>query len=311
MHRKIALFFIVSLILVIPSASAQEINISEKANQKLVKVVIDNEGNVHVKHVVTSSNSPKQMNLIDGIVQNLTITDEESKEKKLVTVGNNNTIIIFPSHNDSIVEYDLKQVLLQKDNIWTWDFRYLQTTSFILPEELDLIFVNGKPIYLDDKKKGFTCHGCQMILEYSFDEPKKIIEVDWKDKKILVEIRSIADIEDFNFEQPEKLINFKINDSNQFVTTVIPLELLWGPYAVFLDDEKKSFQEYNNNGTHTWVSLRPDTVGEITIIGTTVVPEFPIIAPLAIGFLMILVVPFIKKFSLHQNHMSKNHTHQS
>jgi hypothetical protein len=299
MHRKIALFFIVSLILVIPSASAQEINISEKANQKLVKVVIDNEGNVHVKHVVTSSNSPKQMNLIDGIVQNLTITDEESKEKKLVTIGNNNTIIIFPSHNDSIVEYDLKQVLLQKDNIWTWDFRYLQTTSFILPEELDLIFVNYSPIYFDDKKKGFTCHGCQMILEYSFDEPKKIIEVDWKDKKFLVEIRSIADIENFNFEQPEKLISFKINDSNQFVTTVIPLELLWGPYAVFLDDEKESFQEYNNNGTHTWVSLRPDTVGEITIIGTTVVPEFPIIAPLAIGFLMILVIPFIKKISLH------------
>ena len=38
--------------------------------------------------------------------------------------------------------------------------------------------------------------------------------------------------------QPAKKISFKINDSNQFVTTVIPLELLWGPYAVFLDDEK-------------------------------------------------------------------------
>jgi hypothetical protein len=311
MHRKIALFFIVSLILVIPSASAQEINVSEKANQKLVKVIIDNEGNVHVKHVVNSSNSPKQMNLIDGVIQNLAITDEEGKEQALATVGNNNAVTIFPSQNDSTVEYDLKQVLLQKDYIWKWNFRYIQTTSFILPEELDLIFVNDKPIYLDDKKKGFACHGCQMILEYSFAEPKKIIEVNWEDKKIFVEIRTAADIENFNFEQPEKLISFKMNASNQMVTTVIPLELLWGPYAVFLDDEKKSFHEYNNNGTHTWVSLRPDTAGEITIIGTTVIPEFPIIAPLVIGFLMILVVPFIKKFSLHQNHMSKNHTHQS
>jgi hypothetical protein len=299
MNRKIALFFIISLVLVIPSASAQEIDVSEKANQKSVKVIIDNEGNVHVKHVVGSSNSPKQMNLVDGIVQNIAITDEEGKEQALATVGNNDAVIIFPSQNDSTVEYDLKQVLLQKDNVWTWDFRYLQTTSFILPDELDLIFVNDRPIYFDDKKRGFTCHGCQMTLEYSVDEPKKIMEVNWEDKKFLVEIRTFADIENFNFEQPEKLISFKINDSNQMVTTVIPLELLWGPYAVFLDDEKKLFHEYNNNGTHTWVSLRANTAGEITIIGTTVVPEFPIIAPLAIGFLMILVVPFMKKFSLH------------
>jgi len=44
--------------------------------------------------------------------------------------------------------------------------------------------------------------------------------------------------------------------------------------------------------------MKPVTSGEITIIGTTVIPEFPIIAPLAIGFLMILVVPLISKFNL-------------
>ena len=29
---------------------------------------------------------------------------------------------------------------------------------------------------------------------------QKIIEVDWEDKKFLVEIRTFADIDDFNFE---------------------------------------------------------------------------------------------------------------
>ena len=298
MNRKIALFFIVSLALVIPSVSAQEINISEKVNQKSVKVIIDDDGGIHVKHVVNSSNSPKQMNLIEGIVQNLTITDEEGKKQALATVGNNDAVIILPSHNNSIVEYDLEQVLLQKDNVWKWDFRYLETTSFFLPEELDLIFVNDRSIYLDDKK-GFTCHGCEMTLEYSFNEPKKFIEVNWEDKKFLVEIRTFADIEDFDFDQAAKKIGFKITDSNQFVTIVIPLELLWEPYAVFLDDDKKLFHENRNNGTHAWVNLRPDTAGEITIIGTTVVPEFPIIAPLAIGFLIILMIPLMRKLSLH------------
>ena len=299
MSKKLTLFFIVSLILIIPFASAQEVNISEEVNQKSVKVVIDNEGNVHVKHVIGPSNSPKQMNLIDGVVQNIVITNKEGKEQTLTTVENNNAVIILPSQNDSIVEYDLKQALLQKNNTWTWDFRYLQTTSFILPDELDLIFINGKPVNLDHNKKGISCHGCQMTLEYSFEEPKKTVEVNWEDKKFFVEIRTVADIEDFNFKQSEKLISFKINDSEQPVTTVIPLELLWGPYAVFVDNEKKMFHEYNNNGTHTWISLKPETAGEITITGTTVVPEFPIVAPLAIGFLMILTIPFMRKFSLH------------
>ena len=298
MNKKIALFFIVSLILVIPSSYAQEIAISEEANQKSVKVMIDEQGNVHVKHVVKASNSPKQLNLIDGVVQNLTITNEEGIEQLLTTVGDNDAIIILPSSNDSIIKYDLKQILLQNNNIWKWDFTYLQTTSFFLPEELDLIFVNDRPIYLDDKR-GFTCHGCQMILEYSFNTPKKFMDVDWEDKKFLVEIETFSDIMEFNFEQPAKAISFKIKDSGQFINTAIPLELLWGPYAVFIDDEKELFHEYYNNGTHAWVNLRPDTAGEITIIGTTVVPEFPIIAPLAIGFLMILIVPFMRKFSLH------------
>ena len=74
--------------------------------------------------------------------------------------------------------------------------------------------------------------------------------------------------------------------------------MLWEPYLVFLDDEKIFYHDYNNNGTHVWVSMKPETSGEITIIGTTVIPEFPIIAPLAVGFLMILVVPLMRKFNL-------------
>ena len=55
--------------------------------------------------------------------------------------------------------------------------------------------------------------------------------------------------------------------------------------------------------------MKPDSSGEISIIGTTVIPEFPIIAPLAIGFLIILAMPLMRKFNLHQNHTNKNHIH--
>ena len=297
MNKIIATFTIILLILVIPSVSAQQINIAEKANQKSVIVTINETGDIHVIHIVGSANSPKQVELIDGEIQNLIITNEEGEEKTVTTIGNNDSVMIFPSRSDSIIEYDLKGVLLLKDNLWTWDFLYLESTNFMIPEELDLIFVNSKPVYLGDQK-GISCHGCQMILEYAFNEPKNIIDVNWEDKEFFVEIGTFTNIENFEFNQSTKEINFDVNESDQFITAIIPLELLWGPYVVFLDDEKILFQDYKNNGTHVWINMRPDTAGEISIIGTTVVPEFPIIAPLAIGFLMIIMAPLIKKVNL-------------
>ena len=292
-----AIFIIISLILVIPSVSAQEVSISEKTRQKSVEVEINEEGEIHVKHVIDSSNSPKQVDLLDGTVENLIITDEEGEEKQVTVIGNNVALLIFPSNSDSIIEYDLKDVLFLKDGFWTLDFLYLEPTSFILPEGLDFIFVNERPVNLGDKK-GFLCHGCQMVLEYSLDEPRNIKQVNWEDREFLVEVKTFAEIENFEFNQPAKEISFTVTGNNQYVTTIIPLELLWEPYVVLLDEEKIFVQQQINNGTHVWVNIKPQTSGEITIIGTTVVPEFPIIAPLAVGFLMILVLPFIRKFNL-------------
>ena len=108
----------------------------------------------------------------------------------------------------------------------------------------------------------------------------------------------MAEIESFNFHHGHKRISFEVNDNNQFVTVIIPLELLWEPYLVFLDDEKIPQHNFKNNGTHAWLNIRPETSGEIEIIGTTVIPEFPLIAPLAIGFLIILVIPIVRKINL-------------
>ncbi|MBT8172604.1 MAG: hypothetical protein KJN83_00905 [Nitrosopumilus sp.] len=298
MNSKICGFLVIFLIIsVIPTVDAQ-ISFGEKASQKSVEIVINSVGDVHVKHIVNPASLPKQIELIYGTASNITVTDEEGEEKQFSVIGDNTGVLIFPSQNRSIVEYDLEHAITEKDNVWTWSFRYLETTSFILPEEADLIFANERPVYLDEKK-GITCHGCQMVLEYSLDEPKIYQNIKWEDKEFLVEIRSYSKINDFTFDQPTKSITFDVSEKNRFVTTIIPLELLWGPYAVFLDDEKIYFHEYINNGTHVWLNIRPETTGEVTIIGTTVVPEFSILAPLAIGFLVIVIAPLIRKVSLH------------
>ena len=287
---------ILSLIVVIPIADAQ-ISIGQKANQKSVEVIINSEGEVHVKHIVHKSSLPTDLELIYGTVSNVSVTNEEGDEL-LFSMNDDRTLLVQPSNEESIVEYDLEHALIQTNGVWTWSFRYLETTSFYFPDEAKLIFSNERPVYLDEKK-GISCHGCQMVLEYSINEPKILENVTWEDKEFVVEILTHSNIENFVFNQPTKSISFDVSNENQFVTTIIPLELLWNPYVVFLDDEKIFFHEYNNDGTHVWLSLKPETSGTISIIGTTVIPEFPIIAPLAIGFLMILVLPFTRKFNLH------------
>jgi len=299
---KVFGFLVILLIIsIIPVADAQ-ISVYEKAVQKSVEIVINSVGEVHVKHVVVSSNGPRQVELIFGTVSNLVITDEQGEEKQvnfidINFIDDNRGVLIPPSNRNSIIEYNLEKVLFQENRLWAWHFRYLESTSFILPEEVDLLFANERPVYVGEKN-GFKCHGCQMLLEYSINEPKSIKQVNWEDKEFLVEFRTLAEIESFDFNQSAKKISFKVNDNNQFVTTVIPLELLWDPYLVFLDEEKIIQHKFNNNGTHVWLNMRPETSGEITIIGTTVIPEFPIIAPLAIGFLMILVMPLMRKVNL-------------
>jgi hypothetical protein len=263
--KLVGLFLVLALIMVIPTVNAQEISIGENAEQKSVRVVISSSGEIHVNHVIALSDLHKQLELINGTITNLKVSDKAGNEKQYGIIGDNDAMIIYPSQEDTIVEYNLEDVLFLKNNLWTWDFRYLQTTSFIVPEEVDLIFVNNRPVYLDEKK-GIACHGCQMILEYSIDEPKILKNVKIDNKEFLIEMRTFAEINQFNFDQSTKKISFEVNGENQFVTTIIPLELLPKSYNVFMGDEKIFFHEYINNGTHTWLNIRPDNSGIVSIV---------------------------------------------
>jgi hypothetical protein len=297
MNSKIfTVFVIIFLVTVIPTSYAQ-VSVGEKANQKLVEVTIDSEGNVHVIHIIDDAKIPKQVDLIPGTISNISVTDEQGEEKQFSVVGDNNAVLIMPSAEESILQYDLDNVITEIDGVLTWDFLYLESTVFILPEEVNLFFVNERPVFLNDKK-GISCHGCQMLLEYAINESRIYQNVKWEEKEFTVEIRNQNGIDKFVFDQPSKSISFDTIGENRFVTTIIPLELLWEPYVVFLNDEEIPARQNINNGTHVWLIINPDTSGTVNVIGTTVVPEFSMMIPLIMGFLVILTLPFMKKFNL-------------
>ena len=270
------------LILVFAAPLHAQSHAQKEADQELVEVKIGPDGDVRVKHVIKDSKVAQQLRLVDGTRQNVSVNGESNG---VSFTRDGEYVLLPPAGQDVTVEYDLVGELVEIDGVWTMEFKYDRMVAFLLPENVDLIFVNSNPVYLGEKN-GIACHGCFMLLEYIVDEPRVFKGVTWEDEEFLVEIRTMANVGGFEFDQPQKSIKFDIDGGKKFVTAIIPTELLGNPYSVLLDDEKIYYHEYINNGTHVWLNAKPDSAGTVTVIGTTVIPEFSLLLPLVAGFVM-------------------------
>jgi len=143
-----------------------------------------------------------------------------------------------------------------------------------------------------------NCHGCQMMLEFLIKEPINVNEIKWEDRKFPVIIRTVDEISSFNFDQPSKKLSFEVSKGNRFITMIIPLELLWNPFEVFFNGEKILKHEFLQNNTHVWLNVKPESPGTIEVIGTSVIPEFPMMLPLVLGIAIVLGFQ-IKKINRH------------
>ena len=301
MNNNIFLIVVVfSLVLVIPTSYAQ-LTIGADAEQKSIQMKLDTDGTVSVKHVVSSSNMPVTVKLFSGAISNLVITNETGEDKSNTGIATdlqgNQSIVIFPSKQNSSIEYNLENII-PKDNLFTIQTSYTETYSVIFPDEIEMIFLNGNTILLENKKGVSLNYGGSATIQYYSNIPKITKEVQWEENKFDVEIITDSKIEKFNFEQTSKSISFQVNEENKFVTIIMSEELLGGPYLIFLDDEKIKFNKGKKGENHVVLNMKPNVPGEVVIIGTTVIPEFSMFIPLVMGFLVVLTVPFMKKFNL-------------
>ena len=292
----IAIISLTLISFVIP-ASAQEVSIGSPASQT-VEVNISEEGKVHVTHIVKQENTINQVLLVNGTQTNLKVIDEKGNEPQYATVGAE-SITLFPRNTEVTIEYDLEDIGLEKiGETWRWYFYYNGSPILIFPEIVDLVFANEKPVKIDEMR-GMKCHGCGVVIEYVLDEPIQNKIVQWEDREFIVEIRTLEEISSFNFDQPRRSISFDVNEGNQFVTLIIPLELLWNPYDVYLNEKNIIKHEFWSNETHAMLNVKPQTTGTLLIIGTSVVPEFPILIPLFLGLSAVILIQLKNRISLH------------
>ena len=306
MNKNIFLIVAVfSLILVIPMSHAQ-LTIGGNAEQKLIEMKLDIDGTVSVKHVVSSSNMPVTVQLFSGTISNLVIINEKGEDmfENGANAGiaydpqGNQSIVIFPSKQNSIIEYNLESII-PEDNLLTIQTSYAETYSIIFSDEIEMIFLNNNIIFLENKKGVSLNYGGSATIQYYSNTPKIIKEVQWEENEFDVEIITDSKIDKFNFEQTSKSISFQVNEEDKLVTIIMSEELLGGPYLIFLDDEKIKFNKIMKGENDIVLNIKPEVSGEIVIIGTTVIPEFSMFIPLIMGFFIILTMPLIKKINLH------------
>ncbi|PHY04130.1 MAG: hypothetical protein CK526_04060 [Thaumarchaeota archaeon] len=262
----IGLFTIISII---PVANAQFL-IGEPAYQKSIRLTIDQSNNVQVTHEIGSSDNPISVELFEGvIIESITVTNEEGAKKEfgVSNAGDNGAVTIFSPTQDLIIKYNLENVLSFSDNIFTLDIGYPETFGIVFSEKVELIFLNNNIIILGDQKGISVNNGGDVIVQYYSEIPKMTQEVIWEENKFNVEIISDSEIDKFSFDQSSKSISFQVNEKNKFVTIVIPEELLGVTYFVLLNNEQIQYSKYNNDG-YVSLSIKPQSIGEITITGT-------------------------------------------
>ncbi|HET8720255.1 MAG TPA: hypothetical protein VFM64_04595, partial [Candidatus Nitrosotenuis sp.] len=256
------------------SAFAQ-INLGQPANQSVI-IKIDEKGNAHITHVVQPSKNAQQLSVINNDYTNLQITTQDGEAAQYGTTGGEKAgFLIFPTNQNVLVEYDLENAVTKKDAWWSWNYLYQASTTFYLPEKVNLVFVNGNPINLG-MADGIKCHGCQVKLEYQIDKTETLKQIQWEDKKFDVRLITTAKISSFAFDQPNKKIVFDTDNANEYVTMVIPKELLSNPYEVLLNNKKLLKHEFYSDDTNIWLNMKPNATGTVEVIGTSVIPEFPI-----------------------------------
>ena len=299
MNKIIFLSLMIFALIAVPIASAQ---LGAPAYQKSTHLIIDELNNIEAKHVIGFSNDPVRVNLFEGVItESITVTNEDGKELEFAIsgMGDYGSVTIFSADKNTIIKYNLKDMFWYSDNLLTLNVGYPKTFGIVFSEKIDQIFLNNQIIQLGDKK-GISINGGGYVdVAYYSEMPKIIQEVQWKEDKFDVEIITDSKIDEFNFEQESKSISFQVNEKNKFVTISMEEKLLGGPYVILLNDEQIKYSKYSIKENHISLSMKPESSGEIRIIGTTVIPEFSMFIPLIMGFVIILTVPLMRKVSLH------------
>lgn len=243
---------------------------------EVVKVTIDENGTAHVTHEINSTDAnlkPIQIDTINGNMTNLNVTDnnDNSVEYAKIQKVPLSIIINVSQRNMTLVKYDLVNAATNTDGVWKWNYYEPQDTdytAFHFPKGVDMVWANGRPVYLGNL--GLGQHGNGFSLQYVINEPVNIQTVQLAGNNVAVGVRTVSGLGNYAFDESSKVYSFNVDKANVPIIVIMPEALLAGPYDVTLNGNATLHQEFHNNATHAWIGFEPAKNGTIQITGTTV-----------------------------------------
>ena len=271
---KILPSLLVISILVLSGSQAfgQQISMGVPPHE-VVKVIIDETGTAHVTHVINSTVAnfkPIQVDTISGNMDNLTVTDSSGNPVEYGKMQKTPLSIIINAsqRNETLIKYNLENVVTNTDGVWRWNYYEPQDTDFTafhFPQGVDMVWANGRPVYLGNL--GLGQHGNGFTLEYVINEPVNIQTVQLAGKSVAVGIRTVSGLGDYAFDQSLLAYSLNVNKANVPVTVIMPQDLLSGPYSVTINGHPELHQEFHYNATHAWIGFDSAKGGTIQITG--------------------------------------------
>ena len=260
-----------------------EIDIMEQK----IRLKVGTDSDVKVSHVIKSGywldNEPRMVKILPGIHSEIRVTDEDEDYYPYTwdntTFENSDYVILQQKlrNYDLIVEYKLENFLQLEDSLWKTDINFPTDVEIIFDENVDIAYINSRPIDIS-QADGINCIGCQMKLEF-FNEKKFFVEeIITEEVENEIKFWSNGEINDFEFNYEIREIYFKIEKDDQLVTLEIPLDLILFPFEVYLTQEEDDIldqidkirkTEFDFNEDSVKLSIRPASVGEVSIIGAT------------------------------------------
>ena len=186
-------------------------------------------------------------------------------------------VAVPPTGEDVLVRYALEGALEESwPRTYSWSFLYRATTSFTLPDSVDIAFVNGRAVYFTGAR-AFNCHGCQMDIEFTVDESKGVqrFELDGGQgqggpRVFDVKVWTSAQVGALALDPASKTIAYKVGGAGgRWVTLLIPSELLGPPYQASIDGERAAVTTFDAGDGRFGVSVRPAGNAEVRITGDT------------------------------------------
>lgn len=252
-----------------------------------VSVTIFEDGAVSVEHEVSGGGEARAVRLLGGgdgggraVGIEVVNAGDGAAVDGFEASEDGSRVVVPPSGGVLLVRYGLEGAMgLAEPSTYSWSFLYRATTLFVLPDAVDVAFVNGQAVRFEGAR-AFTCHGCQMELEFTAGEQKGVQRFELGGgagqdgpRRFDVGVWTSAQVGPLAFDPASMSIAYEVGGVSEvggrWVTLVVPPELLGPPYRAEAGGESVPLTTFDAGDGRTGVSVRPAEDGAVRIFGST------------------------------------------